>query len=236
MTARADVHDSFRHRLVDAAYRRLAADGAAGLGMRKLAADLDVTPGALYRYVAGRDELLTILVVDAYRSLNDAIRQAVTAQETADLEARWVAAWCAARDWALEHCHEYELIYGTPVPGYRAPTDTIGPASGITFLLASIASELIEASEVVADPPYEQEPEGLEADVQQIRNWLAANQLPATASTEMILLTVEAWTTLIGALSLELFGHYVGSIQHGGEYIERLARRSFAALRAAARQ
>lgn len=106
MTARADVHDSFRHRLVDAAYRRLAADGAAGLGMRKLAADLDVTPGALYRYVAGRDELLTILVVDAYRSLNDAMRQAVTAQERADLEVRWVAAWCAARDWALDFTHK----------------------------------------------------------------------------------------------------------------------------------
>ena len=35
----------------------------------------------------------------------------------------------AARAWALAHPHEYALIYGSPVPGYAAPRDTVAPAS-----------------------------------------------------------------------------------------------------------
>jgi hypothetical protein len=35
------------------------------------------------------------------------------------------AACRAARAWALAHPHEYALIYGSPVPGYAAPQDTV---------------------------------------------------------------------------------------------------------------
>ena len=119
MTARVQARDSFRRRLIAAAYARLATQGAAGLRMRQLARDLGVTPGALYRYVAGRDELLTILVVDAYEALSEAARQADSEAPRSDLEGRWTAIWHAVRTWALEHRNEYQLIYGTPIPGYR---------------------------------------------------------------------------------------------------------------------
>jgi hypothetical protein len=33
------------------------------------------------------------------------------------------------RGWALAHPHDWALIFGSPVPGYAAPHDTIRPAT-----------------------------------------------------------------------------------------------------------
>src|SRR5262249_59599610 len=64
---------------------------------------------------------------------------------------RWLAACRAVRDWALAHPHEYSLVYGSPVPGYRAPEQTIGPASRVAAVLGKIISDA-QASGVL-DPP-----------------------------------------------------------------------------------
>ena len=47
----------------------------------------------------------------------------------------------AVRDWALANPNEYALIYGSPVPGYVAPADTIGPASRVSNLLVQILAD-----------------------------------------------------------------------------------------------
>ncbi len=58
----------------------LAAHGAAALSLRAVARDLGVVSSAVYRYVANRDELLTLLLVDAYNDLGDAVDAAVNAR------------------------------------------------------------------------------------------------------------------------------------------------------------
>lgn len=55
--------------IVDEAMRMIEADGEAGLSMRSLAAGLNVTPMALYRYFADRDALLLALVVRVSETL-----------------------------------------------------------------------------------------------------------------------------------------------------------------------
>ena len=72
-----------------------------------------------------RDDLLTLLIVDAYESLGKAVEEAEGRIPRGDHEGRWVALWHATRTWALEHRNEYGLIYGTPVPGYQAPPKLI---------------------------------------------------------------------------------------------------------------
>ena len=139
-TPRRQARDAFTRRLLEVAHRHLVERGAVGLGMRALARDLEVTPGALYRYVKSRDDLLTLLIVDAYESLGKAVEEAEGRIPRGDLEGRWVALWRATRAWALEHRNEYGLIYGTPVPGYQAPPETIPAASRISILLARVAS------------------------------------------------------------------------------------------------
>ena len=120
------------------ARRHLATDGA-NLSLRAVARDLGVVSSAIYRYFASRDELLTALILDAYNALGAAVEAAdrgvVEAADGRDaaprVDALALAGWpChAVRDWALAAPHEYALIYGSPVPGYQAPQDTVPAAT-----------------------------------------------------------------------------------------------------------
>ena len=234
-TPRRQARDAFTRRLLEVAHRHLVERGAVGLGMRALARDLEVTPGALYRYVKSRGDLLTLLIVDAYESLGKAVEEAEGRIPRGDLEGRWVALWRATRAWALEHRNEYGLIYGTPVPGYPAPPETIPAASRISILLARIASEV--APPVGGTPPASG-PElapGLLEDLERVRRWTIEQGLPAKASDEMILTVLRGWTELFGCISMELFGHYVGSVENGAAFLDELAHRSFHELQELAR-
>ena len=55
--------------------------------------------------------------------------------------ARFRAIGLACREWALAQPHRFALIYGSPVPGYAAPQDTVGPATRIPVLLVSLLQE-----------------------------------------------------------------------------------------------
>src|SRR6476620_2964290 len=52
--------------------QHLAQHGAAALSLRAVARDLGVVSSAVYRYVESREELLTLLLVDAYDELGGA--------------------------------------------------------------------------------------------------------------------------------------------------------------------
>ena len=53
--------------------QHLAEYGAAALSLRAVARDLGVVSSAVYRYVKSRDELLTLLVVNGYDELGEAV-------------------------------------------------------------------------------------------------------------------------------------------------------------------
>src|SRR5688572_13034800 len=106
------IRDRFRAQMrqevKDAALRQLAEGGAGALSINAIAKELGVSGPALYRYFAGRDALLTELILDAYADLTAAIS---TARRLPDLAA-------AYRAWATAHPHRYRLLFGAPVPGY----------------------------------------------------------------------------------------------------------------------
>jgi AcrR family transcriptional regulator len=64
-----------------AAHRELVEHGAAALSLRAVARDVGMAVSALYRYYAGRDELLTDLVVAGFTAQADAVQQALTAPQ-----------------------------------------------------------------------------------------------------------------------------------------------------------
>ena len=84
---------------------------------------------ALYRYVASRDDLLTLLIVEAYDSLGDWPRPS-RPPPGPTVRRPGFAAPAAVRGVGGGHPHEYALLYGSPVPGYAAPDDTSGPEPG----------------------------------------------------------------------------------------------------------
>src|ERR1700759_75355 len=128
-TARERVRAEITREITDVARAQLAADGAAALSLRAGARELGMVSSAVYLFFASRDELLTALIIDGYNALGAAVEQADAACPRGDYGARWQAATGAARGWSLTHPHEYALLYGSPVPGYQAPADTVAPAA-----------------------------------------------------------------------------------------------------------
>ena len=86
-----------------------------------IARAMGLTPPALYRYYADRDELLTEMITDGYRNLGAALLVPVQAEEPADPQAHLLLVAGAYRAWAMAEPHRFALIFGPPVPGYAAP-------------------------------------------------------------------------------------------------------------------
>ena len=63
--------------LTDVAGRHLAEVGPVALSVRAVARDLGMPSSGVYRYVASRDELLTLVIVDAYDRLAREVEEAV---------------------------------------------------------------------------------------------------------------------------------------------------------------
>ncbi|MFE3504549.1 TetR/AcrR family transcriptional regulator [Kitasatospora sp. NPDC059160] len=174
------------------AREQIAAAGASALSLNAIAKRMGLSGPALYRYFAGRDELITALVRDAYRSLADTLR--VGAEGGADLR----ALAHALRLWALADPQRYFLIYGTPVPGYHAPEDT-------TAISGEIMTVLLDAC--AAAPAGRGSPPAVLADhLADHRDWASGHPAPPEALHRFLSL----WTRLHGVLSLELAGHFAG--------------------------
>ncbi|MCX4524504.1 MULTISPECIES: TetR/AcrR family transcriptional regulator [unclassified Streptomyces] len=185
----------------DEARRMLAAEGAAKLSLRAVARELGMVSSALYRYFPSRDELLTALIVDAYDSVGAAAEEADTRAVAAGEQprARWVAVCEAVRAWALAHPHEYSLIYGSPVPGYSAPMDTVGPAARVGNTLIGIARAAHQGRGLALPPlpaALRPEAERMVADF--------AEGLPPEATAAL----VAAWAQLVGLISFDVFGQF----------------------------
>jgi AcrR family transcriptional regulator len=195
----------------------LATDGA-NLSLRAVARDLGMVSSAVYRYFPSRDDLLTALIVDAYNDLGDAAEQAEATVDRTDLTGRFLALVRAVRTWALAHPHEYALIYGSPVPGYAAPQDTIEPALRPVVVLAGIARDGCATGAIVA-PDDDLAPE-VRAD------FAAIGQDPRFAGVPQSLLArgMTARIQLFGLLSLELFGHFTASVQAREAFFEHQMR------------
>jgi AcrR family transcriptional regulator len=182
------------------ARRQLAEVGANGLSLRAVARELGMVSSALYRYFPSRDHLLTELIIDAYNAVGEAGEAADKPGE--EPRQRWTLIWHATRDWARAHPHEYALIYGSPIPGYQAPQDTVTPAARVALALIRVA-ETTTLRPAFEGPPV---PGRLSDQAGQIAASLETELAPADLARLLV-----AWTQLFGAISFELFGQYVGS-------------------------
>lgn len=194
----------------DEARRQLAAEGASRLSLRAVAREVGMVSSALYRYFPSRDELLTALIIDAYDAVGAAAERALAEAEQAGetFGARWLAVCRTVRAWALDHPHEYALLYGTPVPGYAAPQTTTGPASRMPSALLRIVRDAHAAGELCEPASGGPAPtEELLAQAEQLAVLLEI-AVPAAATVEVLI----AWAQLSGLVSFELFGQFHGVV------------------------
>ena len=183
---RAQVREEIKRH----AWEQIAAAGVPALSLNAIAKQVGMSGPALYRYFASRDELITALIRDAYRSLADTVRAA------RDAGAGLPGLAHAIRDWARADPQRYFLIYGTPVPGYHAPADT----TAISFEVMSVLIDACAAED--GDGP----PTPFGTHLETHREWAGGHPAPPAVLHRAL----SFWTRLHGVLSLELAGHFAG--------------------------
>jgi AcrR family transcriptional regulator len=188
------------------ARRQLADVGAGALSLRAVARELGMASSAMYRYFASRDDLLTALIVEAYDALGEVAESAAATRGTAF--ARWQTVCRAIRQWALEHPHEYVLLYGSPVPGYDAPPVTLAPASRVTLVLAGLIADAHRTGELEAVEGSTL-PRTVAAQVRPVAEVVMPGVPLATVAQALL-----AWAQLFGQISFELYDRFEGIIEN----------------------
>ncbi|AEF37912.1 transcriptional regulatory protein [Mycolicibacter sinensis] len=200
MGKRQEARERIEAKIIEVGRRQLLAHGAAGLSLRAVARDLGMVSSAVYRYVAGRDELLTLLVVDAYSDLADTVDRARSPGARWRDEIRVIGH--AVRDWALAHPARWALLYGSPVPGYHAPAErTVVPGTRVIAAMLETVAAGIAAGDI---PPTSQlATQPLSADSDRIRA-----EFGFIGDDGVIAKCLLLWAALVGAISLDVFGGY----------------------------
>lgn len=216
-TARERARESLTTDILASAARMLAEAGPQELSLRAVARDVGLVSSAVYRYFPSRDHLLTALIVRAYDSLGERVATSEASVARGDLRGRWRTACSAVRDWAVENPHEYALIFGSPVPGYRAPQTTIEPATRVPLVLVRVvrdaaATGVLDAPGVSPSGRRGLAPELL-ARLRDLRRDVAPEVPP-----DVLARVLMAWAQLFGLVSFELFGHFVNSVDPTGPF------------------
>lgn len=207
MGRRDEARAETTERILAAARSEIARVGGVGLSMRSVAREVGVVSSAVYRYFPTREDLLTRLVLESYAALAEALRTAeapggagspgmpgASRQSDAD---RWTVLADALREWAQRRPHEFQLIYGTPIPGYVAPPATIPAAGAVAApFLGCVGGRWVTGFERFEYVDAEGGMRGLAEDF----------GISASAAAAV----VAAISELVGFVGHELAGHFVG--------------------------
>lgn len=178
-----------------AALDELRLHGAGGVTMRGVARAIDMTPSGLYRYFDDHGALLAALCVDAHESLRTALVREEGGHPDDDSTARWFRGSLVLRRWALGHPDEFSLIVGPRPPGVAADQPDIHRASArlLAVPVATIA-QAIAAGDLTPAP---------------VDPSMRLVSPAADDGTRAEAIAVAAISALVGAVSLEAFGHLV---------------------------
>jgi AcrR family transcriptional regulator len=169
-----------------------------------IARAMDMTPPALYRYFADRDELLNALIADAYDDLGRCVAEAREAVPAEDVGAAWLAAAQAYRQWARREPQQFALILGLPLAGYVAPQD--GPtteAAGRTLSqLSTLFVEALQRGQL--SRPLVRDVDPAIEECAMVKDGKHDIPIPPESFQAML----HAWSSLHGFTSLEAYGHF----------------------------
>ncbi|SET83004.1 TetR/AcrR family transcriptional regulator [Geodermatophilus poikilotrophus] len=212
-TVRQRVRAELTAEITAAARRQLAEVGAAGLSLRAVAREMGMASSAVYRYFPSRDDLLTRLITDGYDALGAAAEDAD--DPAAAPRERWLAVCRSVRSWALAHPHEYALLYGSPVPGYAAPRDTVPAAARVGVVLGRVLGDAARGGVLPTAAGVDRDPELVSDETAAV----LGGDHPALDDA-VRLRALLAWSSLHGTIGFELFGHLVGSVADTDRYFD----------------
>jgi AcrR family transcriptional regulator len=183
---RTKIHTATRQEIISVAWKQIAEQGASALSLRAIARDMGMTAPALYRYFPDRDALVTELIVEAFTSLGEALVAGRESAPASDHAGRLSATGIAYREWAVAYPQRYALIFGTPVPGYKAPSEVTMPAAAQSLnVLIKVLDDAIQAGKLPIPEPS-----------------------PASGALQ---LEIEAWRAQVNSLS-HPYAHYLALV------------------------
>ncbi len=185
----------------ETAWKQIAEFGAPSLSLRAIARELKITAPAIYNYFADRDALVTALIIDAYTSFGDAQFSARDLLPESDLVGRFRAIGMSYRQWAIDYPERYQLIFGTPIPGYHAPKMEVLPSAARSLsALVSVVDGLRVANRLNAEH-FPAVHSGYE-EMFEVWKGFAGNYDIFSLSVCMII-----WSRVHGLVSLEISGN-----------------------------
>ncbi len=183
------------------AWQQIAQYGAPALSLRAISRELRITAPAIYNYYPRRDDLVTALIIDAYTSFGDSQLAARDDVPAKDLVGRLMAIGVAYRQWALKYPQRYQLIFGTPIPGYQPPIEKIMPAGArsLAALVGTVAA--LHAAGKLRAENFPAVMPGHKAEFDLWRQY--------TGDTDLLSLSVSMlfWSRVHGLVSLEIGGN-----------------------------
>lgn len=228
-TPRQRAREETEARIVEIGNRMLDEDGVDSLSLRAIARELGIVSSAVYRYVKTRDELLTILIADAFTSLADTVDAALGQERSVE------ALGLAMLAWSRRYPQRWALIYGTPIAAYQAPREvTVEPGTRVMATLVQLvaaAESGDRAGSGSRDPAGSDSGDQAEADDDTVPGEDAGSRRPcATTSPELspgiarlaaeletlgldvgpeeTIAAITAWVSIIGLISSLRFGQF----------------------------
>ena len=185
----------------ETAWKQIAEFGAPALSLRAIARELKISAPAIYNYFPDRDALVTALIIDAFTSFGDLQLEARDAVSNDDSRKKLEAIGLAYRNWAHTFPQRYQLIFGTPIPGYEAPAEKVFPSSARSIsALFSVVEEFRAAGKLSIDsvPTVNDK---YQAHYDQWRRY-SGDVYPLSLFVAMVI-----WARVHGIVSLEIQGN-----------------------------
>ena len=136
-------HGDLARALVDAALARLRREGRDGVVVRRVAADVGVSPAAAYHHFAGKDDLLAVVAAEGERRFAAALQAGLDAVPSSDPDPgrhRLQALGRAYRAFASEEPELLRLVFD-PANAEAC----LDPARGSAALLRGCVADLARA-------------------------------------------------------------------------------------------
>ena len=212
---RTDQHPNLEDAIKQIAWQQIAENGASALSLRAIARALGITAPAIYNYFPRRDDLVTALIVDAFTSLGQSQKDAIQDNPDDDLAARLSTLGLAYRDWAINYPQRYQLIFGTPIPGYEAPADVTVPAAAWSLVPLI---ELIQADSTLGKLRIEESAEMTPELKSMLEAW---SKFAGGYDPEVLYSALVIWSRVHGLVSMEIWNQMPSFITDPGEVYRR---------------
>jgi len=220
MTRRERQREATYEEIVTTARTLLAAGEE--LSLRAVATRMGLTAPALYRYVGSYQELVDLVAFEIDKAATEEFRAAAATQPDDDPVAQLVCAAVAFRRWALRDRAEFTLAFANPTADTTCVRRELLTAATSGHYMNGLLLQVWELTRFPHPRLEELDP----VVVTTLRDPLMPIDASRVPDEHRGLLWVfqQAWASLYGTVTLEVFGHLDPRIIESGRLFEEMVR------------